>query len=65
MEWTYRTILRVFLVVGGVAIVVVGALEGSTFELALGVLAIVLGAIGLWMERTGRYASTGSGNSEE
>lgn len=65
MEWSHRTIVRVFLVVGGIAFLVVGALDQSIFELALGALAVVLGAVGLWMERSGRFQGPGPDDFEE
>jgi len=50
MDWTIRTVMRVFLLVGGLVFVVRRALEGETFELGLGVVAVFLGALGLWWE---------------
>lgn len=49
----FRTLLRGFLVGGGVAIAVVGVVEGSTFEIALGAFAALLGGFRLWSERRG------------
>lgn len=47
----FRTLVRVFLVVGGVAFAVAGALEGSTLDVGFGALAALLGAFGLWWDR--------------
>jgi hypothetical protein len=58
MDWNFRTGLRGFLVVGGLAFVGLGAMDGSLFDLGIGILAAVLGAFGLWRERTER-AGTG------
>lgn len=54
MDWTFRTILRGFLLVGGLAFVGFGAVEGTLFDLGIGIVAAVLGALGLWRERTER-----------
>jgi hypothetical protein len=53
MNWSPRTLLRVFLLVGGLAFTVMGTLEGSLFNLALGAVAAFLGLVGLWMEYRG------------
>jgi len=50
MDWTFRTVVRAFLLVGGLAYVVWGVLDGSLVTIGLGVLATVLGAVGLWSE---------------
>lgn len=50
MDWTFRTVVRAFLLVGGVIYVVWGALDGSMVRLGLGVVAALLGAFGLWSE---------------
>lgn len=50
MEWTFRTVVRGFLVFGGVAFIALGLTEGETFELLLGVGALLIGSIGLWIE---------------
>lgn len=46
-----RTVVRLFLVVGGLVFLVLGAVEGSWFEVSLGGVAMVVGAVGLWRER--------------
>ena len=43
-----RTLVRLFLLVGGFAFAVAGALDGATFEVAFGLFAAVLGGFGLW-----------------
>ena len=50
MDWSFRTLVRAFLVVGGLAYVAVGALQGDLATAAIGVLAVVLGAVGLYSE---------------
>ena len=50
MHWRFRTLLRVFLLVGGLAFVVLGTLDGSLFNIGLGSVAAFLGLVGLWME---------------
>lgn len=50
----FRTVVRVFLVVGGLAFAVAGALEGSALEVGFGALAVLLGAFGLWWDRRER-----------
>lgn len=47
----FRTLIRVFLVAGGVAFAAAGVVEGSTFNVGFGALAAVLGAFGLWWDR--------------
>ena len=51
MELTFRTVLRAFLLVGGSAYLVYGLVDGTTFDVALGAFAAVVGAIGLWSMR--------------
>ena len=48
MEWTFRAVVRAFLLVGGSAYLVYGLVDGTTFDVALGAFAAVVGAIGLW-----------------
>jgi len=50
MHWSPRTLVRVFLLVGGLAFIVLGAVDGSLFNLGLGAVAAFLGLVGLWME---------------
>ena len=47
MEFTFRTLLRAFLLVGGIGIAVMGALDGSSLDIAIGTVAAVLGGGGL------------------
>ncbi|GAB7089834.1 hypothetical protein JCM18237_01050 [Halorubrum luteum] len=53
MNWTARTVVRLFLLVGGGAFLVMGALSGDALELILGALGVVLGAAGLVAEFRG------------
>lgn len=50
MDVTPRTALRVFLLVGGLAVFGFGAMESSIQHIAIGLAAGVLGGFGLWME---------------
>jgi hypothetical protein len=50
MDVDLRLLLRVFLVVGGLAYVGWGFLEGGTTFLAIGALAVVVGLYGIWRE---------------
>jgi len=50
MHWSPRTLVRVFLLVGGLAFIVLGTLDSSLFNLGLGAVAAFLGLVGLWME---------------
>lgn len=54
MDIDFRTLLRVFLVVGGAGYVLWGVLDGSGLFVGMGLLAVVVGAIGLWRERSGQ-----------
>jgi hypothetical protein len=54
---TGRTVLRGFLLLGGVAILGLGVLQGSSFNIGLGALATVLGGFGLWWELTQQSTS--------
>ena len=45
-----RTLVRMFLPVGGAAYAVFGVVSGSSFEIGFGALAALLGAFGLWWE---------------
>lgn len=47
---TFRTLVRVFLVVGGIAFVALGVQDASAFDVGVGVVAIVLGAGGLYYQ---------------
>ncbi|MEF8775851.1 MAG: hypothetical protein V5A43_05025 [Haloarculaceae archaeon] len=50
MDWHLRTLVRIFLVVGGLVYVVSGVMSGSLPAMALGAAATALGAVGLWWE---------------
>lgn len=52
MEWNLRTVVRVFLIAGGIGYVVWGAVTGRTLWIALGVAAAVIGVVGLWLGPT-------------
>lgn len=54
MDLSLRTALRGFLLAGGIVFVLLGVVEGSTFNIALGGVAAFLGAVGLWTEWQGR-----------
>jgi hypothetical protein len=56
MDVSLRTLLRLFLVVGGIGYVAWGALEARTTFVGLGLLAVALGLFGLWREGFGRGA---------
>lgn len=58
MDIAPRTVLRAFLLVGGLTFIGFGLLDSSMFHLGLGVLAAALGAFGLWWERRQRRPST-------
>lgn len=47
MNWNFRTSLRVFLVVGGVGFFVLGRTNSDTLQLVLGLLAVLVGGVGL------------------
>jgi hypothetical protein len=50
MEWTFRTLIRGFLVIGGLGYMAWGVLDDSLVTLGFGVAAVLLGAFGLWSE---------------
>lgn len=50
MNWNARTLVRLFLLVGGTLALVSGVLGGEAMELAIGAVAVVLGATGLVSE---------------
>lgn len=50
MEITPRTLLRAFLVIGGVAIAGMGIADGELWRIALGGAAALLGGFGLWYQ---------------
>lgn len=52
MAGSYRTVLRAFLLLGGLAYVLFGTLAGTTLDIGIGLLAAIVGGIGLWWERS-------------
>lgn len=52
MAGTYRTLLRAFLLLGGLAYVLFGIVAGTTLDIGLGAFAAIVGAIGLWWEQS-------------
>lgn len=50
MHWNLRTVVRLFLLVGGALALASGALGGSTTTLLVGAVAIGLGLVGLATE---------------
>jgi len=61
MDWDARTLLRGFLLVGGLLFLVLGLIRGELFDVGIGALAAVLGGFGLWYDRqsTGTDEQTG------
>lgn len=54
MNVDFRTLLRGFLLVGGLLFALQGAIDGSPFDVGLGLTAAALGAVGLWWELHGQ-----------
>ena len=50
MDVSYRTVLRVFLVVGGTGLLLLGVLDADVVNIGIGAVALFLGAIGLAAE---------------
>ncbi|WP_161493198.1 hypothetical protein [Natrarchaeobaculum aegyptiacum] len=50
MHWNVRTFVRLFLLVGGLALIGTGAAGGETLTVGLGAVAVVLGIVGLAAE---------------
>lgn len=50
MDVSPRTLLRIFLLIGGVWMIWLWMSDGSTLNLAIGVLAAAVGGFGLWWE---------------
>ncbi|WP_255190570.1 hypothetical protein [Natronobeatus ordinarius] len=50
MHWNLRTVVRLFLLVGGVLALASGTLGGSTTTLLVGAVAMGLGVVGLVTE---------------
>lgn len=51
MDWDARTLLRGFLLIGGLLFVGVGLVRGEPFDVGIGAFAAVLGGFGLWYDR--------------
>lgn len=49
-EIGFRTLVRGFLLIGGLVFVAWGVIEGSLANIGLGLVATLLGGIGLWWE---------------
>lgn len=52
MDITPRTVLRAFLLVGGIGVGTLGYVDGSTTQVVLGIAAVLLGGFGLWYQYT-------------
>ena len=52
LNWGFRTFLRIGLVIAGVVFLFWWTETGDSIDLILGLLAVVVGAAGLWLERT-------------
>ena len=50
--------MRGFLLLGGLALAGVGAVEGSTVDVVVGDVAAVLGFVGLWLQYRDRRANS-------
>ena len=50
MDWNVRTLLRSFLLAGGLVYLAAGVLSGTPSQLVIGGVAAALGAFGLWWE---------------
>ncbi len=48
----FRTLLRAFLLLGGLAYVLFGVVAGTSLDIGIGLLAATVGGIGLWWERS-------------
>ncbi len=53
MHWNARTVVRAFLLFGGLAFLVSGLVGGEVLTAGIGAVALVLGAVGLAAEWTG------------
>ncbi|WP_418282953.1 hypothetical protein [Halorubrum sp. DTA98] len=53
MNWRFRTLVRLFLLLGGAVFFATGVLGGDPFETLIGAAGILLGAVGLASERFG------------
>lgn len=54
MDVTPRTVLRAFLLIGGIAVLALGIVNESTTQLAVGAIAAILGGLGLYGEWQGQ-----------
>lgn len=50
MSVEFRTLVRGFMCVGGVAFAISGAVRGSLLEVGFGLFAALLGGFGLWWD---------------
>lgn len=50
MEWNFRTVIRAFLVVGGIGLLAFGIATGDTLRIVIGGVALGVGAAGLVSE---------------
>ena len=50
MDWTFRTVVRLFMLVGGGFVLVFGLINGDAVNVAIGVAGVVLGGVGLVYE---------------
>ena len=50
MDLTPRTVLRAFLLVGGIAVLGLGIIEESLVQIGIGVVAMLLGGFGLYTQ---------------
>jgi len=65
MVSTARTVVRGFLLLGGLALAGVGAVEGSTVDVVVGGVAAVLGFVGLWLQYRDRQADSDRSGDDE
>ena len=50
MNWNFRTLLRLFMLVGGAILSVYGIADGNTLYVLIGLAGVVMGSIGLAYE---------------
>lgn len=59
MDWDARTLLRGFLLVGGLFFLGAGLVRGELFDVGVGGFAAVLGGFGLWWEYNRQSSAEG------
>lgn len=59
MDWDGRTLLRGFLLVGGLLFLGAGLVRGELFDVGIGAFAAVLGGFGLWWEHNRQSTADG------